>query len=81
MTSHDITFANKVGDKVVDRFIVNVHRGAGLLHFAVIHHEDFVGQRQRLFLVMRHEQERDAEALLQFAQFILHILAQLGIQR
>ena len=36
---------------------------------------------KRFFLVVRHEHEGDADRLLQLAQFDLHLLAQLLVER
>ena len=49
--------------------------------FALVHHGDAVGHRQRLFLIVRDEQERDADAPLQLFNSRAHLLAQLGIER
>ena len=38
-------------------------------------------KRQRLVLVVRHHQGRDAEPLLQLAHLDLHVLAQLLVER
>ncbi len=40
-----------------------------------------VDERHRLFLVVRHDHERDAELLLQVHQLELRVLAQLLVER
>ena len=54
---------------------------ADLLDAPVTHDRDPVGQRQRLVLVMRHHQRREAQALLQLAELDLHALTQLLVER
>ena len=46
-----------------------------------VHDGQLVGHGERLFLVVRHEQERDADAPLHGFQLHAHLLAQLGIER
>ena len=45
------------------------------------HDDDEVGHRHGLALVVRHDDGRDAQPLLQLAQFDLHGFAQLGVER
>jgi hypothetical protein len=45
------------------------------------HHGDAVGHDQRLFLVMRDQDEGDADLPLQLDQFDLHVLAHLLVER
>ena len=47
--------------------LVDLARRADLLDHALVHHDDAVGHRQRLFLVVRDHDRRDAEPLLQRA--------------
>ena len=60
---------------------VDLRGRADLHHPAVVEHRDAVGHRQRLALVVRHEDEGDAERLLQRLELLLHLLAQLQVQR
>ena len=48
---------------------------------AVVEDGDAVGHRQRLALVVGDEDEGDAERPLQALQFLLHLLAQLQVER
>ena len=52
-----------------------------LQDLAARHDGDAVGQRQRLFLVVGHEDEGDADGALDLAQLDLHLLAQLLVER
>ena len=73
----DIAFADEVRNEGVFRFVVDVNRRADLLNFALIHDNDRVTHGERFLLVVRDENERDADGLLDFFEFVLHILAQL----
>jgi hypothetical protein len=56
--------------------------GVGQLRdLALEHHGDPVRHDQRLFLIMRHQNEGDAHLPLQPDQFHLHLLAHLLVQR
>ncbi len=61
-------------------FIERARRGH-LQHLAALHHRHAVGQRQRLFLVVGHQHEGDADLPLQGAQLDLHRLAQPLVER
>ena len=69
--------ATKVGcGPLVDRL------GVGdLLDHAAVHHRDAVGHRQRLLLVVRHVDERDADVALDALQLDLQLLAELQVER
>ncbi len=47
--------------------LVDVARRADLLDPPLVHHDDAVGHRQRFLLVVRHQDRRHAQALLQRA--------------
>jgi hypothetical protein len=51
-----------------------------LQHPAVPHDRHAVGERQRLFLVVRHVDRRDPEILLQLADLRAHLNADLRVQ-
>ena len=76
----NVALADKVGDKGVRRLIVYILGRSDLLNDAVIHNDDGVAHRKRLFLVVRNINECDSHALLDFLQFGLHFLSQLQIQ-
>ena len=61
--------------------VVDLARRADLLDAALVHHRDAVAHRERLFLVVRHEDERDADLALDALQLELHRLAQLQVER
>ena len=73
--------ADEVGDETRPREAVDLRRLVELLHAAVVHHRDPVRQRERLGLVVRHVDERDADLLLHVDELDLHLLAQLGVER
>ena len=50
-----VGFAEKFGNEGVFRFAVNGFGTAGLLDFAVVHDDDFVGNFKGFFLVVRHQ--------------------------
>ena len=54
---------------------------ADLLDAALVHHDDAVGERQRLGLRVGHEDEGDAESALQQLELVLDALAQIGVER
>ena len=76
----DVGLADEVGDEGVDGLVVDVHRGADLLDAALVEDDDGVGQGQGLLLVMRDIYEGDAQFLVHFLQFRLHVLAHLEVQ-
>ena len=77
----DIAETDEVGDELADRIAIDVERLADLRDAAFFHHDDFIGHRHRFALVVRDHDRRDAEALLQQADFHLHRFAQLGVER
>ena len=72
--------ADEVGDESVGRALVDLERRAELFEHAAPHHGDAVADRQRLRLVMRDEDGGDAEALLDVADLVPHLLPQLGVE-
>ena len=61
--------------------LVELARRAELLDAAVVEHGDAVGEGERLLLVVRHEDEGDAEVALDLLQLDLHLLAELEVER
>ena len=56
-----IAITHEARDMEIRRLRVDLGRRPDLLHDAVLHHDDAVGQRQRLVLVVRHVDRRAAE--------------------
>ena len=81
MPSIQFIAPRKSATKRVRGLGVNLARRADLFQRARVHHGDLVGHRQGFFLIVRHEQERDADAALEVAQFAADLFAQLGIER
>ena len=77
---NDIGFADEICDKGVDRLVVDVGRAADLLDNAVVHNDNAVTHRQRLFLVVGDVDKGDAGTLLNALQLDLHVLAQLEVE-
>ena len=73
--------AEEVGDEERLRVLVDRLRRACLLDMAVVHDRDAVAHRQRLFLVVRDEDERDADVFLERLQLDLEVLAQARVER
>ena len=57
--------ADEAGDEVVCRRVVEFHRRADLLDLAGVQHDDLVGERHRLDLVMRHIDHGRLQAAVQ----------------
>ena len=73
----DVRLADEFGDEFVDGSAVDLRRRADLLDLSCVHHHDLIRHRQRLFLVVRDEDEGDADLLLDVLELLLHLLAQL----
>ena len=73
--------AEKARDEARARAQVDILGRADLLDAAVVHHGELVGHGERFLLIVRHEQEGDADAALHGLQLDAHLLAQLGIER
>ena len=81
--SAPIRFENtqEVGDEDrVGLFVDRLGR-VRLLDAPLVHHRDPVAHRERLALVVRHEDERDPELGLERLELDLEILTELGVQR
>ena len=76
----DVAFAYEVGHKGVDRFVVDVYRGACLLYLTLAHDDNRVAQRERFFLVVGDVYESDAQLLMHLFQFHLHVLAHFQVE-
>ena len=77
----DVGAADKIGDEPRARPLVDFLGVADLLDPSVIEDGDPVGHRQRFALVVRDEDEGEAERVLQGLQLALHRLAQFQVER
>ena len=68
--------SDKIGNKCVFRFVVNVFRSTDLLDISLIHDNDGIGHGQSLFLVMGDVYKSNSQFFLQTDELILHALAQ-----
>ncbi len=72
---------DELGDERRRRLPVDGFRRVELFEPAVLHDADAVGDRERLGLVVRDEQGRDAEPLLEAADFGSKLRSDAGIER
>ena len=77
----DVRLADEVGDELVDGVAVDLGRRTDLLDLARVHDHDLIGHGQRLLLVVGDEDEGDADLLLNVLELLLHLLAQLQVER
>ena len=77
---HDVGVADEVGDEMAVRLLVQAARRAVLRDARHAHHHDAVGDRQRLLLVVRDVDRGERQALLQLADLLAHVAAQLGVE-
>src|SRR3954447_1611441 len=71
---HEVAVAQEVRDELRGRALVEVGRAALLLHPPLVHHGDRVCHGHRLFLVVRHVHERDADLPLDPLELDLELL-------
>ena len=76
-----VGFADELRDETRGRAFVKLLGAADLGDAAIVHQRDPVGQRQRLFLIVRDEQDGDAEFAMQALELELHLLAQILVER
>src|SRR5262249_42529632 len=81
LAREEITLANEVADEAGSWTIIDVPRRPDLFDPPGVHHGDPVGDGHRLFLIVRHEDGRNAELLLQAFELELHALPQLAVER
>src|SRR5215472_18905487 len=72
--------ADEAGDKEIGRPVIEVERGAHLLHIALLHDHDAVGHGHGLELVMGDIDHGGAEPLMQRLDLRTHQNAQLGVE-
>ena len=75
-----VAIAHEARDVQIRGLRVHFLRRGDLLHDAVLHHDDAVGQRQRLVLVVRHVDRRAAELAVDAADLGARLDAQLGVE-
>ena len=76
----EIHRSDEFGDGARIRSFIEPLSRVNLIHPAAAHDGDAVGKGERLFLVMRDEDEGDADFALELAKFDLHLLAQLLVE-
>ena len=72
--------ADEAGHELRRGPLVDLDRRPHLVDAAVAEDGDAVAHRQRLVLVVRHVDERDADVLLDALQLDLHLLAELEVE-
>ncbi len=77
----EVRVADEARDPLRRRRVVDLARRADLLDVAAVHHDDAIGHRERLLLVVRDVDERDADLLLDPLQLDLQLLAHLEVER
>ena len=80
IAGQEIDLADEVRHKLAVGVLVDLLRGAHLGHHAPVHDDDFVGNGHGFSLVVGHIHCRDAQCLLDAADFRAHGHPQLGVQ-
>ena len=75
-----VGLTDEIGDEARGRRLVQFTWAARLRHDGVVHHDDGVGDGQRLFLVVCHVDRGQAQGALELADLLAHVAAQLGVQ-
>ena len=73
--------ADEARDEQAAREVVDAFGVVGLQDLALVHHDDLIGKRHRLVLVVGDEHGRRLQALVQLAQLDAHQLAEFGVER
>ena len=76
-----VHLADEAGDPRVHRPVVQDIRGPVLEDEPIAHHGHPVGHRERLILVVGHEDEGDAQLLLELLELQLHLTPELEVER
>ena len=79
--AHPVDGADEAHHELVRRLLVEVARLADLLHLAVVHDDDLLGDVHRLLLVVRHEDGRHVHLVVQAAQPDAQVLAHARVER
>ena len=77
----DVRHADEAGDEFALGVLVHLRRRPDLLDPALVEDCDAIGHRQRLLLIVRHVDERDADLALDRLELDLHLLAKLEVER
>src|SRR5262249_44807106 len=77
----EIGGADEIGDEAAARKLVDLGRGPDLHLAAAVHDGDARGEGHRLVLIVSHDDEGDAELVLQIHELELRLLAQLLVER
>ena len=72
--------ADEPRDEAAGRPVVDCHRRVDLLRHPRIHHDQPVGQRHRLHLIVRDVKRGGPQAALKLLDFQAHLHTQLGVQ-
>ena len=78
--AQDIGLAEEVRHEQVARRLVDLERRAALHDPARLEHDDAVGEREGLLLVVCHQDRRDAQLALQRADLVAHLLAEARVE-
>ena len=73
---NDIAVSDKIGNKCVFRFVVNVFRSTDLLDISLIHDNNGIGHGQCFFLIVGDIYKSNSKFFFQTDELILHVLAQ-----
>ena len=79
-SAEDVALADEVCHKRVGWLVVDIGRCSYLLNLSLAHHHDGVAQGQGFFLVVGYVDEGNAQSLVHFLQFQLHVLAHLQVE-
>jgi hypothetical protein len=78
--SEHIRLAQEARDEAVARPFVKLMRWSDLLDRAVVHDCHPVGHRCGFLLIVRYIKDARADAVMELAQFFLHVLTQVLVQ-
>ena len=73
----DVAVSDKVCNKSVFRFVIDLFGRTDLLDISLVHNDDGIRHGKSLFLIMRYINKGNAQFIFQTDQFILHILTKL----
>ena len=75
-----VRHTEEVRHELRERLTVDLLRRTELLDRPIVHHGEAVGHLERLLLVVRHEDERDADLALQRRELASQRLPELGVE-